>query len=213
MTGLDAGLRAQVLEWMQANMPPSRIAHVLRVEELAIALATQHHLDVEKAATAGLMHDLAKYFKPNQLLAMATDAGLPLDPITQVNPHLLHADVSALVAQTEFGIDDPETLGAIAHHTLGHPEMGSLSCVIFLADSLEPGRGNNETLQTLRQISRQHLVRAVWMTCDVTCRYLLDTNRLIHPRALQTRNSFLHRDRWHSELVKPEPGEVCSISP
>ena len=45
------------------------------------------------------------------------------------------------------------------------------------------------------------------MTCDYTSRYLLDTSRLMHPRALQTRNSFLYRDRWHAELLDVEDVE------
>jgi len=35
--------------------------------EQAVELAKHHNLDVEKARAAGLMHDLAKYFKPPQL--------------------------------------------------------------------------------------------------------------------------------------------------
>ncbi|MBD1913574.1 MULTISPECIES: bis(5'-nucleosyl)-tetraphosphatase (symmetrical) YqeK [unclassified Leptolyngbya] len=212
MAFLDAGLRTQVLDWMANQVPESRIAHVLRVEEMAIALAQQHQLDIEKAATAGLMHDLAKYFKPNQLLAMATAEGLLIDPVAYANPHLLHADVSALVARDEFGVRDPEVLAAIADHTLGRPNMGPLSCAVFLADTLEAGRGDSEELQTLRQISQQNLTRAVWMTCDYTLRYLLNTSRLIHPLAIETRNSFLHRDRWHAELPNVQAAPPYSMA-
>jgi len=212
MTVLDTGLRSHVLTWMADHVPESRVAHVLRVEAMAIALAHHHHLDTEKAAIAGLMHDLAKYFKPHQLLAMATAEGLPLDPVFQANPHLLHADVSAIVARDEFEIRDPDILAAIAHHTLGHPEMDPLSCVVFLADTLEPGRGESEELQTLRQVSQHNLTRAVWMTCDYTLRYLINTSRLIHPRALETRNSFLHRDRWHTDWPKAQPSSSYSLA-
>lgn len=212
MTVLDAGLRSHVLDWMANQVPESRIAHVLRVEEMAIALAQHHQLDLEKAALAGLMHDLAKYFKPSQLLALANAEGLMVDPVAQANPHLLHADVSALVARDEFGVRDPDVLAAIADHTLGRPDMGSLSCIVFLADTLEPGRGHSEELQTLRQMSQQNLTRAVWMTCDYTLRYLLDTSRLIHPRAMETRNSFLHRDRWHAELPEGQATSPYSLA-
>jgi predicted HD superfamily hydrolase involved in NAD metabolism len=119
---------------------------------------------------------------------------LPIDPVDQSNPHLLHAKVSALVAQQEFQVDDPEVLAAIADHTLGRPQMAPLSCVVFLADSLEPGRGDTAALNYLRQISQQNLTKAVWMTCDYTFRYLLDTHQLIHPTALHTRNWFLQAD-------------------
>lgn len=195
-------LRSRVLDWLTQNVPESRLQHILRVEETAIKLAHHHQLDVEKAAQAGLMHDLAKFFKPTQLVQMAQAEGLALDPVEQVNPHLLHADVGAIVARDEFGIQDPEILDAIRNHTLGRPGMSHLSCVVFLADSLEPGRGDSADLEELRQASWQSLERAVWLTCDYSVKYLLSTRRLLHPRTIQTRNWFLRAAH------QPEP--ACS---
>ncbi len=186
--------RQQVLNWLHHQVPPSRLSHILRVEQMAIALAHHHSLDTNRAAQAGLMHDLAKYFKPQTLLTMAAAAGLPIDSVDEANPHLLHARVGALVAQQEFQVDDAEVLAAIANHTLGKPNMSSLSCVVFLADSLEPERGNSDSLNHLRHLSQQNLTKAIWMTCDYTFRYLLDTHQLIHPHALHTRNWFLQAD-------------------
>jgi predicted HD superfamily hydrolase involved in NAD metabolism len=188
---VSKALRQTVLTWLEDHVPESRIRHVLGVEQMAIDLAHIHYQDVEKAAQAGLMHDLAKYFKPQRLLEMAIAEGLALDPVDHHNPHLLHADVSAIVARDEFGIRDPEILTAIANHTLGSPGMSPLSAIVFLADTLEPGRGDTPALAKLRQVSQHDLVQAVWMTCDYTLSYLLETRRLIHPRALLTRNWFL----------------------
>ncbi|GAB4155428.1 MAG: bis(5'-nucleosyl)-tetraphosphatase (symmetrical) YqeK [Cyanobacteria bacterium J069] len=200
MTDLDSKLRDRVLAWLQTQVPEARVRHVLGVEELAIALAETHHLDRQRAALAALMHDLAKYFKPQTLLGMAGQSGLQLDPVDRADPHLLHADVGAIVARQEFGVRDEDVLAAIANHTLGQPGMSALSCVVFLADTLESGRGDTAELNQLRQVSQQNLTKAVWMTCDYTFKHLLDKGRLIHPRALQTRNWFLQADlgRWSS---------------
>jgi predicted HD superfamily hydrolase involved in NAD metabolism len=188
-------LRQQVLLWLGDHVPRARIQHVLRVEQMAAELARLHRLDPDKAAQAGLMHDLAKYFSPAVLLSTARSQGLPIDPVDQIHPHLLHADVSAVVARTEFGVDDPEVLTAIANHTLGNPRMDALSCVVFLADSLEPGRGDSPLLEKLRQASQQDLTEAVWLTCDYTIQQLITTHRLVHPRAVATRNWFLQQSR------------------
>ncbi|WP_315874796.1 bis(5'-nucleosyl)-tetraphosphatase (symmetrical) YqeK [Thermocoleostomius sinensis] len=184
-------MRQQVLAWLADNVPESRIKHVLRVEQMAISLAQIHELDVGKAAQSGLMHDLAKYFKPQQLLEIAHREGWTLDPVDELNPHLLHADVSAVVARDIFGVEDQEILMAIANHTLGRPAMGPLSCVIFLSDSLEPGRGDTPELNTLRRVAERNLFQAVWMNCDYTLKYLIESRRLVHPRVLLTRNWFL----------------------
>ncbi len=181
-------MREQVLAWLADHVPASRIEHILGVEQMALDLAAHYHLDTEKAPMAGLMHDLAKYFKPQQLLQMAQAEGLEIDEVDQANPHLLHADVSAIVARNQFGVDDQEVLQAIQNHTLGRPGMSLLSCIIFVADTLEPGRGNTPELEALRQISRQDLYKAVWLTCDYSLKYLLETRCLIHPRTIKTRN-------------------------
>nr|WP_277875909.1 bis(5'-nucleosyl)-tetraphosphatase (symmetrical) YqeK [Chroococcidiopsis sp. [FACHB-1243]] len=177
---------------MSEHVPQSRIDHILRVEQMAVELAEHHRQNVEKAAMSGLMHDLAKYFKPAKLLEMARTEGLESDPVMELHPHLLHADVSAIVARDTFGVQDEEVLQAIANHTLGRPEMTELSCIVFLADSIEPGRGDTPELQALRQMSYQNLPQAVWRTCDYSLKFLIETHCLIHPRTIATRNWFLN---------------------
>lgn len=167
---------------------------------MAVELAEHHRQNVEKAAMSGLMHDLAKYFKPAKLLEMARVEGLEIDPVMELHPHLLHADVSAIVARDTFGVQDEEVLQAIANHTLGRPEMTELSCIVFLADSIEPGRGDTPELQALRQMSYQNLSQAVWRTCDYSLKFLIETHCLIHPRTIATRNWFLNwvKSKHHS---------------
>ena len=192
--------RERVLSWLSEHVPQSRIDHILRVEQMAVELAENHRQNVEKAAMSGLMHDLAKYFKPAKLLEMARAEGLEIDPVMELHPHLLHADVSAIVARDTFGVQDEEVLQAIANHTLGRPEMTELSCIVFLADSIEPGRGDTPELQALRQMSYQNLSQAVWRTCDYSLKFLIETHCLIHPRTIATRNWFLNwvKSKHHS---------------
>ena len=196
--------REQVLTWLVDRVPPSRIEHILRVEQMAGELAWHHHLNVEKAAQAGLMHDLAKYFKPVKLLEMARAEKLEIDPVMEAHPHLLHADVSAIVARDTFGVEDEEVLQAIANHTLGRPDMSLLSCIVFLADSLEPGRGKTPELEALRQLSHQNLHQVVWRTCDLSLKFLLETHCLIHPRTIATRNWFLQTAKNKQPLLQTE---------
>lgn len=205
-------MRDRVLTWLADNVPASRIQHILGVEQMSAQLAQHYHLDVEKAACAGLLHDLAKYFKPTVLLQMARNdsvsprqaqcseqvehrnasakqsLGIEVDPVCEATPHLLHADVSAIVARDRFGIQDTDVLQAIANHTLGRPGMSALSCVVYVADTLEPTRGNTPELEALRKVSFSDLYKAVWLTCDYSLKFLLDSRCLIHPRTILTRN-------------------------
>lgn len=188
-----AQLREAVLGWLSEQVPESRLQHILRVEKMAHELATYHQLDRTKAQLAGLMHDLAKNFKPQVLWKMANEEGLPVDEVLEAHPHLLHADVSAIVARKEFGVEDEEILQAIANHTLGTAGMDELSCAIYLADSLEPGRGNTPELESLRTLCKENLERAVWQTADYSIQHLIADKRLIHPRTISTRNWFLQK--------------------
>jgi predicted HD superfamily hydrolase involved in NAD metabolism len=181
-------LRERTIDWLRENVSEHRVNHILGVEAMSVELAHTHGLNVEKAALAGLMHDLAKYFKPQRLLDLARAEGLELDPVDLVNPHLLHADVGAIVARDDFQVTDPEVLSAIADHTLGRPGMSALSCVVFLADSLELGRGDDPILQDLRLQSHQNLITAVWRTCDYGLQHLISAQKQIHPRTVRTRN-------------------------
>jgi predicted HD superfamily hydrolase involved in NAD metabolism len=188
-------MRQRAIAWLQENVNEHRLQHILGVESTCLELARHHHLDPVKAGQAGLLHDLAKFFKPQKLLKMAEDAGIEIDEICAAHPHLLHADVSAVVAREEFGITDGEILEAIRNHTLGRPGMDDLSCVVFVADALEPGRGDTPELNALRQLSLQDLHKSVQQTCDYSLKYLLNTSCPIHPRTVLTRN-------WALQLVK-----------
>ena len=199
--------RKRVLEWLQDQVPEKRLQHILRVEAMATQLAQHHGLDTEKAAQSGLMHDLAKNFKAKQLLKMAEMEGLAIDDVFMANPHLLHADVGAIVARDEFGIYDPEVLAAIRNHTLGSPEMSPLSCVVYLADGLEPGRGSTSELEHLRQTSLENLHQAVWLTSDYTLKHLLTNSNLVHPRAVLTRN-WAMQEALHQQKTKKKSSKT-----
>lgn len=180
--------REKVMAWLENNVPPARVEHILGVEKMSKDLAITHNADAEKAETAGLMHDLAKYFPPDQLLAMAKEKGLEIDEICAARPHLLHADVSAIVAEETFKIKDEEILSAIAQHTLGNAEMPPISSIVFVADKLEPNRGDTEELNTMREATAENLYRGVYQVCDVAIKKLIQKGRPIHPRTVATRN-------------------------
>jgi predicted HD superfamily hydrolase involved in NAD metabolism len=187
--------RAAVLTWLESNVPKARIQHILRVETYAAELALHHGLDAAQAAQAGLLHDLAKYFSPLRLLEMAQAEQLPMDAVFMAEPRLLHADVSAIVARDVFQVENPEILDAVRNHTLGRPQMHPISCIVFLADSLEPGRGDRDDLNQMRKVAASNLYKGVWQICDRTLNQLVQNRKLIHPRMVMTRN-------WAMEAAK-----------
>ncbi|MFQ3613124.1 MAG: bis(5'-nucleosyl)-tetraphosphatase (symmetrical) YqeK, partial [Cyanobacteriota bacterium] len=175
--------REEVLAWLEQQVPPPRIRHILGVEAMAQELAARYGLDRQKAAWAGLMHDLAKYFPPEKLLERVAQER-ELDEVERAEPHILHAEAGSLVARDHFQVRDPEILAAIANHTLGQPGMDALSCVIFVADALEPNRGHSPELEQLRQLACTDLAKTVVGVCDLSLKFLLNRSQVIHPRTL-----------------------------
>lgn len=180
--------RHRIISWLKNNVNERRLQHILGVEQTCIDLASCHGLNQTKAAKAGLMHDLAKFFSPKKLLKIAKDAEIVVDEICLNSPHLLHAEVGAVVARQEFGIKDPKILAAIGNHTLGNPGMDKLSCVVFVADAIEPNRGNNAELNAIRATAQENLYKCVQQTSDLSLKYLVSQQKVIHPRTILTRN-------------------------
>ena len=181
-------LRNQVIDWLNQNVSPKRLQHILGVEQTCIDLARCHQIDQKQAAQAGLMHDLAKFFPPKKLLKIAKKEGIIIDSVCHNHPHLLHAEVSAIVAREEFGIKNTQVLEAIGNHTLGSPDMSLLSCLVFVADAIEPHRGDSSELNLLRDLATKNLYQSVQKTSDYSIQYLMGSNKVIHPRTILTRN-------------------------
>ena len=181
-------MRERVIAWLEKNVSDHRLQHILGVETTCIDLARCHQVDQQQAAQAGLMHDLAKFFPPRKLLKLAEAAKIPVDEVCAAHPHLIHAEIGAVVAKQEFGIKNPDILDAIANHTLGTPQMSKLSCIVYLADALEPNRGDNPELEAMRQLARENLYKCVWHTSDYSLKYLLSKQKVIHSRTILTRN-------------------------
>jgi ribosome silencing factor RsfS/YbeB/iojap len=117
-----------------------RFAHTLRVARLAGSLARAHNEDVRAAVLAALLHDLARLLSGEELLRECAARGMAIDSFERAHPVVLHARLGALLAREKFGVQSPRVLSAIEKHTLGAVRMTHLDEIVYLADSLEPGR-------------------------------------------------------------------------
>ncbi len=117
-----------------------RYAHTVRVARLAGRLAHAHGEDARRARTAGMLHDIARLYATDRLVAECDARGLAPDAFERTHPIVLHARLGAELARELFGIDDEDVLSAIRKHTLAADEMSPLDTIVYLADALEPGR-------------------------------------------------------------------------
>ncbi len=128
-----------------------RYAHVIRVTRLADKLAQRHGEDACAARLAGLLHDIARLYSAERLLAECEARGLAIDAFERRNPIVLHARLGAEIARERFGIEDERVLSAVRRHTVAARHMTRLDAIVYLADGLEPGRHfpKREALESL----------------------------------------------------------------
>ena len=128
-----------------------------------------------------MLHDLARLYSADRLLRECTEYGVPIDGYARNHPVVLHAPLSARLAQERFGVGDPEVLSAIAKHTLADGSMSKLDCILYLADGLEPGRDFAERAG-LARLAEQDLGAAMLATIDSSLRYLKERQLPIAPQ-------------------------------
>jgi predicted HD superfamily hydrolase involved in NAD metabolism len=141
-----------------------RYEHCVRVARCADVLAQRHGLDARKARVAGMLHDLARLYAPDRLIAECERRGLPIGEYERRNPVVLHARLGSALAAERYGVTDTEILSAIAKHTTADDPMSPLDCAVYVADSTEPGRTFAQraalwelAMRDLREATRQTL--------------------------------------------------------
>ena len=83
--------RFEMRERLENKLTKKRFEHSLGVEYVSGCLAMVHGADVNKALTAGLLHDCAKCLPADEKIARCKKHGLPISQVEFANPELLHA--------------------------------------------------------------------------------------------------------------------------
>lgn len=106
-------------------------------------LAPIYNLNKTSAMIAGILHDIAKEFTPEDLIERARAYHIVLHTEYDKHPLFLHGPIGACYAAQQLGITDPAILDAISRHSyLGRGVALSPPfcwCLRF-ADMLEPSR-------------------------------------------------------------------------
>lgn len=148
---------------------------------MAENLARAHGETARRARLAGMLHDLARLYSADRLIAQCEQRGIRIDPFARAHPIVLHAPLSAHLASEQFDVRDDGILQAIAKHTLADERMSRLDCILYLADSLEPGRAFGER-EALARLASTDLPAAMRATIALSVRYLEERNLPIAPQ-------------------------------
>lgn len=179
----------QADEWLDklfAALTHKRFAHTLAVAYTARQLARTHQLHQRRAEIAGLLHDCAKCLPLQEMQAICRMHRLTADESLIESGNLLHSITGAYLAASEYGVQDPDILHAIACHTTGQPQMTSLDMAVYLADKIEPTRADYPTLNKTRLLAQLSLEKAVLYSMEGTTKYVKKGGKALHPTTLET---------------------------
>jgi len=180
----------QIAAKLSQVLSTKRFQHSLGVSRTAANLASRYAVDTASAKMAGLLHDCARAIPSKNLLQMAKSFDIVINDVERCQPILLHGPLGARLAQTEYGISDPQILRAIALHTTGGSDLTNLEKIIYLADSIEPGR-DFSGVDKLRRLAAVNLDVAMLAAYDQSLYYVIEQGVLIHPATIEGRNYLL----------------------
>lgn len=178
---------------LQHYIDKNRYQHTLGVMYISAALAMAYHYDIDKAMLAGLLHDCAKNIPNEKKIEICKKHHIEVTDIELENPFLLHAKVGAFIAKKKYHVKDEEILHAIAVHTTGVPEMGTLDMILFIADYIEPGRDKAQNLPMIREMAFQNLEQTVEKILYDTLNYLNEKSGRIDPATSITYEYYKNR--------------------
>ncbi|MDD9898483.1 MAG: bis(5'-nucleosyl)-tetraphosphatase (symmetrical) YqeK [Candidatus Melainabacteria bacterium] len=186
----------QIQNDLKQRLSEHRYQHTQSVVETAIKFAQAYKLsneEIKKLELAAWLHDCCKELKNEELLQLAEFYQIEIYEEDELHPNILHARVGAAWVEEEYEIMDPEITYAVADHTLGSAEMSDVAKILFLADMLEPLRGDNEELTRLRNLvmAAEDLDSAVLDAMNSKIKYVMDKNQPVHPLSIIARNSLL----------------------
>ncbi|MNO46692.1 putative nicotinate-nucleotide adenylyltransferase [compost metagenome] len=181
--------REALIEAVRAQMPAKRWKHTLGVMESSIQLAELYGADPERAETAAILHDVAKYWPVERMKEIIEQNDLNLN-LLKHDKQLWHSEVGAFVAEQDYGITDPDILNAIRFHTSGREDMSLLEKIVCLADYIEPGR-DFPGVDKIRKLAKVSLEEGLVAGFDSTISLLLEKRRVIFPLTVLARNDLV----------------------
>lgn len=160
-----------------------RYQHTLNVEEMAVRLAGRYGADPHKAALAALLHDTAKEMPTaRQLELLRQYPDLAGDTENRPTP-VWHGVCAAILAQTQWGVTDPEILSAVACHTTGKPGMSLLDKILYLADMTSAER-DWPGVEELRALQMQDLDAALCQALKQSIDFVQEKGGTLDPESV-----------------------------
>ena len=184
---------------LASRLKDSRFRHCLGVAETAVFLAHRFGADEKRARVAGLLHDCAREYRNEEMLAEAQRRGIAIGEVERAMPLLLHAYIGARRVREIYHVDDAMVEQAIWRHTVGGTGMTDFDKIIWFADMVEPGRDYPGVEELRRLAKTASLDDMVLEGLSQSIRFVVAKGHLIHPDTVLARNELLLKKNGRNE--------------
>lgn len=171
-------------------MSERRYNHCVNVSAEAVRLAEKYGGDTEKAAVAGILHDITKEVDFENQLQIIKSGDIILTEVEKSTTKLWHAISGSVYVKNILGINDSDIINAIRYHTTGRANMSLLEKIIFLADftSVERDYPDVDVIREKAEISLEEgMLYGIQFTLDK----LLERQGLLSVDAVDAYNEIL----------------------
>lgn len=176
------------------RLSAKRYQHTLNVRRMAVKLAKRWGADPEKAALAALLHDTAKELPREEMLQILNDNAIMAANAQNRPSPVWHGICAAILAQTQWGVEDEEVLSAIRCHTTGKPGMSLLDEIVFLADMTSAERDYPE-VDYLRQLEKKDIHQAIREALEMNLHWLEESGKPVDEETRAALEDLRQRER------------------
>ncbi len=180
----------KIITLIRSKLTADRFNHSLNVADSAKELALSYGADVDKAYTAGLLHDVMKNASEEEQLGVLSEAGIELMPVERENKKLWHAIAGAAYVKFVMGIDDRDIIRAVRYHTTGRSGMSLLERIVYLADYISADRNYNG-VEDMRRLCKSDSDEAILYALTFGIPDLVSKGRVIHPDSIDLYNEVI----------------------
>lgn len=178
-------------KYLQETLSKKRYEHCIRTMQMAEKLCNIHNVD-KCAIIAALLHDIAKELTLDEMISLLDKSDLD-EACGLINTNILHGFAGAKLVQKVFNINDNRILSAIKYHTIGKKNMTDIEKVVYISDAIEVGK-IYEGVDIIREKTFKSLDKGILCEINYKIKYLIDTNKFIHPNTIELRNEILEEN-------------------
>lgn len=171
-----------------------RYNHSIGVMNKAVELAKVYGVDEDKAALAGLTHDIAKDISNEEALKLAENNNIELDEGEKMNIKLLHCPIGAFIVKEKYGLDE-QIQNAIRYHAISYYKMDMLAKVTYIADKIEENRKSPSIIEEWRRVAFEDIDKAIIMHINFILEKKIEDNGPIPTTTIETRNELLRNKK------------------